>query len=173
MHKRGGSANFRCHKLNSHGLTDPARLKEDRARWLGELAVQESKLEGTPQCCKRHEGDGTANLRCKKLNSHGLTDPARLHEARARWLGELAVQESKLSQTPQCCKRHEGDGTANLRCKKLNSHGLTDPARLKVARARWLGELAVQESKFEGVSRTGKVARGTSEVARRTYNARK
>ncbi|PKI37437.1 hypothetical protein CRG98_042171, partial [Punica granatum] len=137
----------------------PARLKEDRARWLGELAVQESKLEGVSRpgkvargtsevalrtCgARKHEGDGTANLRCKKLNSHGLTDPARLKVARARWLGELAVQE-------------------------INSHGLADPARLQEARARWLGELAVQESKLARVSRPGKVARGKSEVARRT-----
>ncbi|PKI47276.1 hypothetical protein CRG98_032335 [Punica granatum] len=87
------------------------------------------------------EGGGSANFRCQKLNSHGLADPPRLQEARARWLGELAVQENQ--------------------------------ARLKEARARWLGELAVQESKLEGVGRPSKVARGTSEVARRTGGARK
>ncbi|PKH94008.1 hypothetical protein CRG98_049772, partial [Punica granatum] len=57
---------------------------------------------------------------CKKLNSHELTDAARLQEARARWLGEL-------------------------RCRKVNSHGLADPVGLQEARARWLGEHAVQE----------------------------
>ncbi|PKI75954.1 hypothetical protein CRG98_003656 [Punica granatum] len=228
-HERGGSANLRCKKVNSHGLAvpsrlheararllgvhaaqeitshglaDPARLQEARARWLGELAVQESKLARTQQGCKRHERGGSANLRCKKVNSHGLAvpsrlheararllgvhaaqeitshglaDPARLQEARARWLGELAVQESKLARTQQGCKRHERGGSANLRCKKVNSHGLAvpsrlheararllgvhaaqeitshglaDPARLQEARARWLGELAVQESKL-------------------------
>ncbi|PKI32745.1 hypothetical protein CRG98_046864, partial [Punica granatum] len=53
------------------------------------------------------------------------------------------------------------------------SHGLADPARLQEARARWLGELAVQESKVARVSRPGKVARGASEVARRTCGAGK
>ncbi|PKI66600.1 hypothetical protein CRG98_013009 [Punica granatum] len=47
----------------------------------------------------------------------------KLQEARARWLGELAVQES--------CKRHERGGSANLRCRKVSSHGLADPARLQ------------------------------------------
>ncbi|PKI37291.1 hypothetical protein CRG98_042318 [Punica granatum] len=192
-----GSANFRCQKLNLHGLTDPARLKEARARWLGELSVEESKLarvsrpgkvaRGTSKVARRtcgagkHERGGSVNLRCKKLNSHGLTDPARLKEARGRWLSELAMQESKLARISrsgkvargtreirQGCKRHEGGGSANLRCKKLNSHGLTDPARLKEARARWLGELTDEESKLTRVSRADKVARGTSEVARRT-----
>ncbi|PKH98515.1 hypothetical protein CRG98_049710, partial [Punica granatum] len=58
-------------------------------------------------------------------------------------------------------------------CKKVNSHGLADPARLQEARGRWLGELAAQESKLARVSRPGKIARGTSEVARRTCGARK
>ncbi|PKI37441.1 hypothetical protein CRG98_042168, partial [Punica granatum] len=40
--------------------------------------------------------------------------------------------------------------------------------KLQEARARWLDELAVQESKLARVSRPDKVARGTSEVARRT-----
>ncbi|PKI74124.1 hypothetical protein CRG98_005483, partial [Punica granatum] len=251
-------------RVSSHGLADPARLQEARARWLGELAVQESKLarvsrpSKTRQGCKRHERGGSANLRCRKVSSHGLADPARLQksklarvsrpgkvargtsevarrtcgagkvsshgladparlqEARARWLGELAVQESKLarvsrpSKTRQGCKRHERGGSANLRCRKVSSHGLADPARLQKsklarvsrpgkvargtsevarrtcgagkvsshgladparlqeARARWLGELAVQESKLARVSRPSKVARGTSEVARRS-----
>ncbi|PKI34212.1 hypothetical protein CRG98_045396, partial [Punica granatum] len=185
-HERGGSANLRCWKVNSHGLADPARLQEARARWLGELAVLESKLarvsrpgkvargtSETRQGCKRHERGGSANLRCWKVNSHGLADPARLQEARARWLGELAVLESKLARTRQGCKRHERGGSANLRCWKVNSHGLADPARLQEARARWLGELAVLESKLARVSRPGKVARGTSEVARRTCGAGK
>ncbi|PKI58481.1 hypothetical protein CRG98_021123 [Punica granatum] len=79
----------------------------------------------------------------KKVISYGLADPARLQEARAWWL-------------------------ANLRCKKLNSHGLAHPAMLQEARARWLGELAVQESNLARISRPDKVARGTSELARRT-----
>ncbi|OWM77090.1 hypothetical protein CDL15_Pgr007985 [Punica granatum] len=173
--ERGGSANLRCRKVSSHGLANPARSQEARARWLSELAVQESKLarvaRGTSeigQGCKRNERSGSANLRCKKLNLHRLADPTMLQEARARWLGELAVMESKLSLTRQGCKRHERRGSANLRCKKLNTQGLADPARLKEARAWWLGELAVHESKLARVSGTGKVARGTSEVARQT-----
>ncbi|PKI62934.1 hypothetical protein CRG98_016673 [Punica granatum] len=198
-HGRGGSANLRCKKVVSHGLADPARLQEARARWLGELAVQESSLPRvsrpgkvarstgeTRQGCKKHGRGGSANLRCKKVVSHGLADPARLQEARARWLGELAVQESSLprvsrpgkvarstGETRQGCKKHGRGGSANLRCKKVVSHGLADPARLQEARARWLGELAVQESSLPRVSRPGKVARGTSEVARRTCGARK
>ncbi|PKI40560.1 hypothetical protein CRG98_039054 [Punica granatum] len=164
-HERGGSANLRCKKVNSNGLADPVRLQEARARWLGELAVQES--------CKRHERGGSANLRCEKLNSLGLADPARLHEARARWLGELARQESKIAQTRPGRKRHERGGSANLRCKKVNSNELADPARLQEARRRWHGELAVQEMNLARVSRPGKVARGTSEVALRTCGAGK
>ncbi|PKI41975.1 hypothetical protein CRG98_037635 [Punica granatum] len=95
-----------------------------------------------------HERGGSANLRCRKVSSHGLADPARLQEARARWLSELAVPESKLAE-------------------------IADSARLHEARARWLGELTVQESKLARVSRPGKVARGTREVARRTCGARK
>ncbi|OWM91623.1 hypothetical protein CDL15_Pgr018880 [Punica granatum] len=68
--------------------------------------------------------------------------------------------------------RHERGGSANLRCWKINSHGLADLARLQEARARWLGELAVLESKLARVSRPGKVARGTREMARRTCGAR-
>ncbi|PKI37292.1 hypothetical protein CRG98_042319 [Punica granatum] len=162
-------------KVNSHGLSNPARLQEARARWLGELAVQ------TKQCCKRHERGGSANLRCRKVSWHGLADRARLQEERAKWPGELAVQEIKLarvcrpsnvatttSETRQGCKRHERSVSVNLRCKKLNSHGLADQAMLQEARARWLGELAVQESKLARVSRPSNVARGTSEVAWRT-----
>ncbi|PKI39917.1 hypothetical protein CRG98_039691 [Punica granatum] len=205
--------NFRCRKVSSHGFADPARLQEARARWLGELAVQES--------CKRHEQGGSANLRCQKWNSLGLADLARLHEARARWLGELAVQDSKLARVSrpgkvarstgevarrtceagkkvsslgladparlqeararwlgelamqESCKRHERGGSANLRCKKVNSNGLADPARLQEEQARWFGELAVQEMKLALVSRPGKVARGTSVVALRTCGAGK
>ncbi|PKI74521.1 hypothetical protein CRG98_005063 [Punica granatum] len=68
---------------------------------------------------------------------------------------------------------HERGGSANLRCRKVNSHGLADSARLQEAQVRWLGELAVQESKLARVSRPDKVARGTSEVARRTCGAGK
>ncbi|OWM76606.1 hypothetical protein CDL15_Pgr022323 [Punica granatum] len=206
--------NLRCRKVSSHGLADPTWLQGAGVRWLGELAVRESKLArvsrpskvaggtrevvrrtcGTgKQGCKRDERGGSANLQCKKVNSNGLADPARLQEARARWLGELAVQEMKLARvsdlarlqeararwhyelgvqenklvrTRQGCNRQERGGSANLRCRKVSSHGLADPARLQEARARWLGELALQESKLERVSRPRKVARGTSEVAR-------
>ncbi|PKI74477.1 hypothetical protein CRG98_005159 [Punica granatum] len=163
-HERGGSANLRCRKVISHGLDDPARLQEARARWLGEHAAQER-------------------------NSHGLADLARLQEARARWLGELAVQESKLARVSRPDKvargtsevvrrtcgagKHERGGSANLRCRTVNSHGLADPARLQGERSRWLGEVAVQESKLARVSRPNKVAGGTSEVVRRTCGAGK
>ncbi|PKI37007.1 hypothetical protein CRG98_042604, partial [Punica granatum] len=171
--------NLRFRKVSSHGLANLARLQEARARWLGELAVRESKVERTWQGCNRQERGGSANLRCRKVRSHGLADPARLQEARARWLGELALQESKLERVSRprkvargtsevarrTCgagkKRHERGGSANLRCRK------------EEARARWLGELAVQESKLARVSRPGKVARSTGEVARRTYDAGK
>ncbi|PKI71345.1 hypothetical protein CRG98_008257, partial [Punica granatum] len=223
-------------KVSVHGLAHRARLQEARARWLGELTMQESKLArvskpskvergqselarrtcgaGKPgkvargtsvvarrtcgagkyartglqirQGCKRHEGGGSANLRCEKVNSHGLADPARLQEARAWWLGELAVQESKLARVSrlgkvargtselarrtcgirQGCKRQEGGGSANLRCKKVNSPGLEDPERLQEARARWLGEPTVHEIKLARVSRPSNVATGMSEVAR-------
>ncbi|OWM66955.1 hypothetical protein CDL15_Pgr022311 [Punica granatum] len=138
-HERGGSANLRCRTVNSHGLADPARLQGERSRWLGEVAVQESKLARTRQGCKRNERGGTANLRCKKVSSH----------------------------------RHERGGSANLRCRTVNSHGLADPARLQGERSRWLGEVAVQESKLARVSRPNKVAGGTSEVVRRTCGAGK
>ncbi|PKI38893.1 hypothetical protein CRG98_040716 [Punica granatum] len=190
-HERGGSANLRCTKGNSHGLADPARLQEARARLPGELAAQEIKLASVSRPAKvaggrsevarrtygarkRHERGCPANLRRKKLNSHLLADPPRLQEAGARWLGELTVQESKLAQqTRQGSKRHERGGSANLRCTKGNSHGLADPARLQEARARLPGELAAQEIKLASVSRPAKVAGGRSEVARRTYGARK
>ncbi|PKI70438.1 hypothetical protein CRG98_009169 [Punica granatum] len=214
-HERGGSANLRCKKVSSNGLEDPARLQEARARWLGELAVQEMKLARVSDLARLQEARArwlgelavqesilsrvsrlgkvarstgeVARRTCgagKKVSSHGLADPARLQEARARWLGELAVQESILSRVSRPgkvttgmsvvgCKRHERGGSANLRCKKVNSNGLADPARLHEARARWLGELAVQESKLARVSRLGKVARNTGEVARRTYEAGK
>ncbi|PKI39050.1 hypothetical protein CRG98_040561 [Punica granatum] len=149
-------------KLNSHGLADRARLQEAPARWLGELKVQESKTAQTRLGYKRHEGGGSANLRCKKVISHGLADPARLHDARARRLGELAVQESKLAGV-----------SIPDKCRKVSFHGLADRARVQEARARWLGELAVQESNLARVSRPDKVARGTSQVARRTCSAGK
>ncbi|PKI73593.1 hypothetical protein CRG98_006041 [Punica granatum] len=171
-HERGVSANLRCKKLNSHGLTVPAMLQEARARWLGELAVTERKLarisrpgkgaRGTSEVARRTCGDG------KKVIWQGLADPARLQEARARWLGELAVMESKLARISGPGKVARGTSETRQVCKNVNTHGLADPARLQEARARWLGELAVQESKLALVSRLGKVVRGTSEVARRT-----
>ncbi|PKI38937.1 hypothetical protein CRG98_040669 [Punica granatum] len=122
-----------CGKVNSHGLTDPTRLQEARARWLGQLAVQERKLARVSRPGKARLQEARARWLGElavqeskldgKVNSHGLADPARLQEARARWLGELAVQES--------CKRHEQGGSANLRCRKVSSHGLADPARLQ------------------------------------------
>ncbi|PKI40555.1 hypothetical protein CRG98_039049, partial [Punica granatum] len=191
-HERCGSMNLRCRKVSSHGLADRARLQGARARWLGELAVQESKLvrvsrpdkvargrrEVARRTCgsrKRHERGGSANLRCKKVNSNELADTARLQEARARWLGELAVQEIKLAQVsrPGKVARSTSDvARRTCECRKVSSHGLENLARLQEARARWLGELAVQEMKLARVSRLGKVARGKSEVARRTCSAR-
>ncbi|OWM88783.1 hypothetical protein CDL15_Pgr022381 [Punica granatum] len=170
--ERGGSANLRCMKLNTHGLADPARLEEARAWWLGELAVEESKLARTRQGCKRHEVGGSANLRCGKVSWHGLADRARLQEPRARWLGELAVQESKLAQTQQSCNRHGRGGSANLRCRKVSLHGLADRARSQEAGARWLGEPAVEEIKLALDNRPSNLARGTREVARRTCGGR-
>ncbi|PKI38537.1 hypothetical protein CRG98_041072 [Punica granatum] len=189
-------------KVSSHGLANLARLQEAGARWLHELAVQESKLARVSRSgkvarstgetwkgCKRHERRRSANLRCKKVISHGLADPARLQEARVRWLGELAAQEMNFARVSRpgkvargtsdvarrtCgARKHERRRSANLRCKKVISHGLADPARLQEARVRWLGELAAQEMNFARVSRPGKVARGTSDVARRTCGARK
>ncbi|PKI11806.1 hypothetical protein CRG98_049523, partial [Punica granatum] len=91
-----------------------------------------------------HERGGSANLPCRKVNSHELADPARLQEARRWWLGELAVQESELArasrpgkvargtiETWQGCKRHQRGGSANLRCRKVCSHGLANSARLQ------------------------------------------
>ncbi|PKI71349.1 hypothetical protein CRG98_008261 [Punica granatum] len=152
-------------KVTSRRLADPASLQEARERCLGEFAVQESILAQAWQGFKWHERGGSANLRCKNVNSHGLAVPARLEEARARWFGELAVPES--------CKRHGRAGSANLRCRKVGSHGLADPARLQEARASRLGKLAVQESRLARVSRPGKVARGTGEQARQTCGAGK
>ncbi|PKI75951.1 hypothetical protein CRG98_003653 [Punica granatum] len=195
-------------------VSRPDRVPRGTNEMVLELAVQEIKLPGVTrpgmvargtnevgrrtcgglQGCKRHERGRSADLRCKIVNSHGLVDPARLQEARARLLGELAVHESKLARVTrpgmvargtnevgrrtcgglQGCKRHERGRSADLRCKIVNSHGLVDPARLQEARARLLGELAVQEIKLarvEQVSRPGKVARGTSEVVRRTCGA--
>ncbi|PKI59662.1 hypothetical protein CRG98_019947 [Punica granatum] len=148
---------------------------------LARVSSRRKAARGTSEVARRTCGAG------KKVSSHGLADRARLQGARARWLGELAVQESKLArvsrpdkvargrreQTRQDCKRHEGGGSANLRRRKVSSHGLENLARLREARARWLGELAVQESKVARVRRPGKVARDASEVARRTCDARK
>ncbi|PKI43667.1 hypothetical protein CRG98_035942 [Punica granatum] len=185
-HERGGPANLRCKKWNSLGLADLARLQEARARWLGKLAVQESKLArvSRPDMVARRtseaarvERGGSANLRSTKVSSHGLADPARLQEARARWLGELARQESKLARDSGPGKVARGTNeVAQRTCdarKKVSSHGLADPGRLQEARTRWLGEIAMQESKLERVCRPRKDARGTSEVARRTCGAGK
>ncbi|PKI63126.1 hypothetical protein CRG98_016486 [Punica granatum] len=193
MPERGGSADLRWRKVNSHGLADPTKLQEES--------------EVSPRTCDAE----------KKVSLHGLVHrsrlqeararwlgehPARLQEARARWLGEHTVEEIKLarvskpskvergqselarqtygggkltrtgSQTQQSCQRHERGGSANLRCWKVSSHGLADPPRLQEARASWLGELALQESKLAQVSTPDLVARGTSEVARRTCGTR-
>ncbi|OWM77092.1 hypothetical protein CDL15_Pgr007987 [Punica granatum] len=182
------SANLRCRKVNSQGLADPGRLQEARARWLGELAVTESELARTGQGCKRHERGGSAKLRCRKVSFHGLADRARLQEARARWLGEIAMQENrarlqdsrgkwlgelsvpeiKLARVNRPSKVERGQGEVAWR-----TFGGGDPPRLQEARASWLGELAVLESKLARVSRPYKVARGTSKVARRTCGAGK
>ncbi|PKI38304.1 hypothetical protein CRG98_041299 [Punica granatum] len=260
-HEGGASGNLRCRKVSFHGLADRARLQDARGRWLDELSVPEIKFAQTGQGCKRHQRGGSESLRCRKVRLHrlayperwqealarwlgdlamqesklaresnlarvsrpdkvatgtskvarrtcvagkkeksqGLADSRRLQEARATWLGEpkvqenlarlqearrrclgeLAVQESKLvrvsrpSKTRRGCKRHERGGSANLLCRKVGSHGLANSTRLQHARARWLGELAVQESKLERVGRPGKVVRGTKEVAQRTCGARK
>ncbi|PKI75953.1 hypothetical protein CRG98_003655 [Punica granatum] len=84
-------------------------------------------------------------MRYKILNSHGLADPARLQEARARLLGEHAVQDIKLARVsrPNKVARGTNEVVGELRCRKVNSHGLADPAGLQEARARWLGEHAV------------------------------
>ncbi|PKI37285.1 hypothetical protein CRG98_042328, partial [Punica granatum] len=175
-HERGGSANLRCKKVNSNGLADPARLQEARARWLGELAVQESNLPRVSRPGKVAKGRCVmARRTCgvgKKVSSHGLADLARWQEARARWLGELAVQESNLPRVSRPGKVAKGRCVmARRTCgvgKKVSSHGLADLARWQEARARWLGELAVQESNLPRVSRPGKVAKGRCVMARRT-----
>ncbi|PKI34213.1 hypothetical protein CRG98_045397 [Punica granatum] len=164
--------------VSSHRLADLARLQEARARWLGELARQESKiarisrLGKTWQGCKRHERGGSANLRGRKVKSHELADSARLQGVRAWRLNELAVQECKLAPVSRPGKVASGTSeVARRTCgagKKVISHGIADPAGLQEARARWLGELAVQESKLTRVSKPGKVATGMSVVARRT-----
>ncbi|PKI36316.1 hypothetical protein CRG98_043293, partial [Punica granatum] len=174
----------------------PARLQEARGRRFSELAVQESNFAGISRPGKVARGTcEVARRTCgagKKVSSHGLAYPTRLQEARARRLGELKVQESKLAWVSiprkvasgtsevaqrtcdaESCERHERGGSANLRCKKVISHGLADPAMFQEARGRWLSELAVQESNLARISRPGKVARGTSEVARRTCGAEK
>ncbi|PKI75703.1 hypothetical protein CRG98_003905 [Punica granatum] len=178
--------NLWCRKVISHGIADPARLQEARARWLGEFAVQKTKLTRVRKPDKVAKGMSVVARRtcgvgklARTVNSDGLADPARLQEARARWLGELAVQESKLvrvsrpGKTWQGCKRHERGGSANLRCKQWNWLGLADLARLQEARARWLGEHAVQEGKLSRVGWPDKVAKSTGEVARRTCEAGK
>ncbi|PKI62923.1 hypothetical protein CRG98_016682 [Punica granatum] len=185
--------NLLCRKVNSHELANLGRLQEARARWLDELAVQEMKLarvsrtgnvaRGTSEVALRtcgagkHERGGSANLRCKKVNSNGLADPARLQEARARWLGELAVEEMNFARVSRLGKVARGTSeVARRTCgagKKVSSHGLADQTRLQGAGGRWLGELAVQESKLARVSRPSKVAGGTSEVVRRTCGCKK
>ncbi|PKI35102.1 hypothetical protein CRG98_044508 [Punica granatum] len=198
-HGRGGSANLRGRKIKSHGLADSARLQEARARWLSEFARQENKIARisrlgkvarstgeTRQGCKKHGRGGSANLRGRKIKSHGLADSARLQEARARWLSEFARQENKIArisrlgkvarstgETRQGCKKHGRGGSANLRGRKIKSHGLADSARLQEARARWLSEFARQENKIARISRLGKVARSTGEVAQRICEAGK
>ncbi|PKI49276.1 hypothetical protein CRG98_030319 [Punica granatum] len=181
-------------KVTSHELADPASLQEARARWLSEPALKENPTRlqksnlarvsrpgkfarGTSEVAQRTCVEG------KKVTSHELADPASLQEARARWLSEPALKESKLARvsrpgkvarkTRQGCKRPERGGSTNLRCSKVRSHGLADPARLYEARVRWLGEPAVKESKLAWISRPGKVARGPSEVAQRTCGAAK
>ncbi|PKI63120.1 hypothetical protein CRG98_016480 [Punica granatum] len=173
-------------KVNSHGLADPAKLQVARAKWVSELKVQECKLarvskpskvargtsEKTRQGCKRHEGGGSANLRWRKVSAHGFANPARLQVESGRWLGELALQESKLAWvsrpgmvargTREVAQRTCGAG------KKVSLHRLAHRAWLQEARARWLGELAALETMLARVSTPGKVARGTGEVARRT-----
>ncbi|PKI32375.1 hypothetical protein CRG98_047234 [Punica granatum] len=93
------------------------------------------------------------------------------------WLDELAVEESKLARVSRPGKVARGTSeVARRTCgakKKGNSHGLADPVRLQEPRARWLGKLAVQESKLAPVSSPSKVERGQSEVARRTYGGGK
>ncbi|PKI63125.1 hypothetical protein CRG98_016485 [Punica granatum] len=161
-------------------VTRPGKV----ARGMGEVAQRTcgaGKYARTGllirQGCKRHGGGGSANLRCRKVCAHWFADPARLQEAWGRWLSELAVQERKYARTGllirQGCKRHGGGGSANLRCRKVCAHWFADPARLQEARASRLGKLAFQENKRARVSRPGKVARGTSEVARRTCGAGK
>ncbi|PKI48811.1 hypothetical protein CRG98_030796 [Punica granatum] len=165
--ERGGSANSRCRKVVSQRLADPVRLQEARAKWLGELVVQESKLAQVSRPGKFAERGGSANSRCRKVVSQRLADPVRLQEARAKWLGELVVQESKLAQVSRPGKFAERGGSANSRCRKVVSQRLADPVRLQEARAKWLGELVVQESKLAQVSRPGKFAeRGGSANSR-------
>ncbi|PKI63933.1 hypothetical protein CRG98_015674 [Punica granatum] len=112
-----------------------------------------------------------------KVSSHGLADLARLQEARARWLSELAMRESKLARVSKPGKIARGSSEmARRNCDarmKVSSHGLADLARLQEARARWLSELAMQESKLARVSKPGKIARGSSEMAWRNCDARK
>ncbi|PKI52044.1 hypothetical protein CRG98_027563 [Punica granatum] len=90
---------------------------------------------------------------------------------KARRTCEAEKYTRRGERTRQGCKMHERAGSANLRSRKVNSLGLADPARLYEAQASRLGELAKQKSKLARVSRPGKVARGTSEQARRTCEA--
>ncbi|PKI47272.1 hypothetical protein CRG98_032331 [Punica granatum] len=172
MHEGGGSANFRCQKLNLHGLEDPAMLQEARAMWLGELAVQKIKLARVNRPSKVERGQSeVARRTCdagKKVISHGLADPAGLKDARARWLGELKVQES-----PAKLQESRARWLGELVMQESKLAWISSPARLQEARARWLSELAVQENNLARVNRPDKVARGTSEVARRTCGAGK
>ncbi|PKI75702.1 hypothetical protein CRG98_003904 [Punica granatum] len=169
--QNGGSANLQCRKVSSHGLADPARLQQARARWLYELAVQEN-LERLQEARARSVGE-LARQESKIARISRLGEVARGTSVVAQWTCGAGKLARTGWQTRQGCKGHERGGSANLRCRKVSSHGLADPARLQGARARWLGELAVQESKLARMSRPGKITRGTREVARRTCGAGK
>ncbi|PKI32293.1 hypothetical protein CRG98_047316, partial [Punica granatum] len=80
--------------------------------------------------------------------------------------------ESKLARVRRHDKVARGTSeVARRTCGVGNSHGLADRARLQAPRARWLGELAVLESKLARVCRPDEVARRMSEAARRTCGA--
>ncbi|OWM68426.1 hypothetical protein CDL15_Pgr006596 [Punica granatum] len=60
---------------------------------------------------------------CRNVNSHGLAYPARLQEARGRWLSELLVQESKLARVSR-----SGKGARSTKPGKV-SRGTSEVAR--------------------------------------------
>ncbi|OWM63920.1 hypothetical protein CDL15_Pgr012338 [Punica granatum] len=72
-HERAGSVNLRGRKVNSHG-------------------------EQTRQRCKGHKRAGSANLLSGKVNPLARAEQAKLQEARASWLSELATRKSKLAR---------------------------------------------------------------------------